>query len=147
MSDEGIFAGYWPLAITLFSMTFGVFVAYFLYTRYRAAEAEHEHKHFGGVPHRSIYDLDASMSARERLDERSNANAFRRDRTQSVLREERAKIGMSGHAPEPEGGPRADPLRGQVPLTDASTSGQLGAPAAARVDAAKATDITDIERR
>ena len=130
------------LAITLFTMTFGLFGAYFLYTRYKASEAEHKDKHFGGVPHRSIYDLDTSMSARERLDERSDANAFRRDRTQNVLREERMKAGR-----EPEGGPRADPLRGQVPLTDTSTPGQLGAPAAARIDDAKATDIADLPRR
>ena len=146
MSDEGIFAGYWPLAVTLFSMTFGLFVAYFLYTRYKADKAEDEHQHFGGVPHRSIYDLDTTMSARERLDERSDANAFRRDRTQSVLREERAKVATPGSIPEPEGGPRADPLRGQVPLPEQSTPGQLGAPAAARIDETKNADIADIER-
>lgn len=147
MSDEGIFAGYWPLAITLFSMTFGIFIAYSLYTRFKANKAEDHHDHFGGVPHRSIYGLDTSMSARERLDERSDAKSFRRVRTQDALREERAKVETPGSAPEPEGGPRADPLRGQVPVADHSTPGQIGAPAAARVDATKNADIADIPRR
>ena len=109
LSDEGIFAGYWPLAITLFSMTFGLFVAYFLFTRFKAQEAEHHDKHFGGVQHRSIYaDLDTGMSARERLDQRSDGRAYRENRTKAVLYEERMKA--KGEA-EPAGGLPNDPTR------------------------------------
>ena len=100
---------YWPLAITLFSMTFGLFVAYFLFTRFKAQEAEHHGKHFGGVPHRSIYsDLDTAMSARERLDQRSDFAAFRKARTQAALYEERMKA--KGET-EPTGGLPNDPTR------------------------------------
>lgn len=106
--------GYWPLAVTLFSMTFGLFVAYFLFTRFKAQEAEHKDKHFGGVPHRSIYaDLDTGMSARERLDQRSDGRAFRQNRTQAVLYEERMKAGGES---EPAGGLPNDPTRAE-PVT------------------------------
>ena len=103
-------ADYWPLAVTLFTMTIGVFILYSIYTGKKADTAERRHEHFGGVPHRSIYgDIDTTMSARERLDERADARRFRRERTQTVLREERERMGLEDA--EPEGGAYADPLR------------------------------------
>lgn len=151
MSDEGIFAGYWPLAITLFSMTFGLFVAYFLYTRFKAQEAEYEHEHFGGVPHRSIYsDLDVSMSARERLDQRSDGVAYRQKRTQAVLYEERMKA--KGET-APEGGLPNDPTR-EEPVTtivpEEAVEGETSPhdlnparPAAERLDQRQRTNLAE----
>ena len=81
-------------AISLFLLTLGIAMFVAIVTKLRAERAQDEHRHFGGVPHRSIYaDLDTSMSARERLDQRSDFTKFRRDRTQEVLREERAQAG------------------------------------------------------
>ena len=119
---------YWPLAVTLFSATFIIFLSYSIYTGARANKAEDEHKHFGGTPHRSIYDLDTSMTARERLDQRSDASRYKRERTQEVLREERAKLGL--HGQEPEGGAYADPKRppasAHSPITTPSENPTLG---------------------
>ena len=86
--------GYWPLAITLFTTTFALAAGVFFWTRLRADRAESKHKHFGGVPHRSVFgmqELDMSMSARERLDARAPGKRFRETRTQEILREERDK--------------------------------------------------------
>ena len=140
---------YWPLAVTLFSMTFGLFGAYFLYTRFKAQEAEHKDKHFGGVPHRSIYnDLDTTMSARERLDQRSDFTAFRKGRTQAALYEERMK---AGGEVEPEGGLPNDPRRVEPVTTivpEEVTHGQTSEhdinpakPAAVRLEERQRTDL------
>ena len=121
-------AEYWPLAVTLFSATFIIFLSYSIYTGAKANKAEEERKHFGGTPHRSIYDLDTTMTARERLDQRSNGSRYKRERTQEVLREERAKLGLDGH--EPEGGAYADPKRppaaAHSPITAPSENPTLG---------------------
>ena len=121
-------AEYWPLAITLFSATFLIFISYSIYTGAKANKAEDANRHFGGTPHRSIYDLDTTMSARERLDQRSDHSRFRRERTQEVLREERAKLGLDGR--EPEGGAYADPKRppvaGHSPITSPARNPTLG---------------------
>lgn len=78
-------------AISLFGMTIVIAIGVAILTALRADRAQSKHKHFGGVPHRSIYDLDTSMSARERLDERSDFGKFRHDRTQATLRDERER--------------------------------------------------------
>ena len=143
--------GYWPLAVTLFSMTFGLFAAFFLYTRFKAQAAEHEGKHFGGVAHRSIYsDLDTGMSARERLDERSNFTAFRKGRTQAALYEERMR---AGGEVEPEGGLPNDPRR-EEPVTtiipEEAVAGDTSPhalnparPAAERLDERRRTNLAE----
>lgn len=76
-------------AISLFGMTIAIAIGVAILTALRADRAQSKNKHFGGVPHRSIYELDTSMSARERLDERSDFGKFRHDRTQEALRQER----------------------------------------------------------
>ena len=119
---------YYPLAITLFGATFAIFMTYSIITGARANKAEDEHRHFGGTPHRSIYDLDTTMSARERLDQRSDHARFKRDRTQSVLRAERERLGL--HGQEPEGGAYADPKRppasAHSPITSPAANPTLG---------------------
>ena len=86
--------GYWPLAITLFTATFAIASGVFFWTKLRADRAESKNKHFGGVPHRSVFgmgELDTTMSARERLDMRAPGKRFRETRTQEILREERER--------------------------------------------------------
>ena len=79
-------------ALTLFTLTFAIAAGYFFYTKLKADRAESKGKHFGGVPHRSVFgDLDTSMSARERLDARAPGKRFRENRSQEILREERAR--------------------------------------------------------
>ena len=81
-------------ALALFTATFAIATAAFFWTKLKADRAESKHKHFGGTPHRSVFgDLDASMSARERLDQRSDGPKFKRERTQAILREEREAHG------------------------------------------------------
>ena len=76
-------------AISLFSITIAIAIGVAVLTALRADRAQSKNRHFGGVPHRSIYGLDVSKSARERLDERSDFGKFRHDRTQETLRAER----------------------------------------------------------
>ena len=81
-------------ALALFTATFTIASAFFFYTKLRADRAESRNRHFGGVPHRSVFgmgELDTSLSARERLDMRAPGKRFREERTQEILREERAK--------------------------------------------------------